>query len=461
MGTRAVATLIAGIVWCMAAPAHADPKSEVIAKTRAAMSSYDSMDYEAARKLLNQALAIAKRAKLDKDPIVARVYLDLGIAQLAGSDLEAAKVAFLSAAQIDPKITIDAAYKSAELVKMLEEAKAAAGDPGDAPDVSAECASARGLQHGAIESGRAGSAQPIDVTIGSELAPAKVIVMFRPEGAIDFTEARLSRQAGCHFVGAIPASAMHGALVHYYIAAYDANNKVLAAKGSSGAPNILELGAGRSAGETEDPLNGSTGPVGRGAVTGVSRSAPRGGGKAPSIMLAVAGGTGFGYVSGKTEGDNVVQTCCIGSSLVVLSPEVGYYASPRLVLGLAFRLGLPIGANIEGHSTMAPSVFVRVRYALSRSGEGLRVMAELGGGVLRNTLKLSDDMKGMDTDIVAQGPLLVGAGVGYTKQLGGSLALFVDVTAIAGIAVVDKVGSAIRLNTGISADLALGLAVGF
>jgi hypothetical protein len=464
MGTRSLATLIAGIVWCAAAPAHADPKADVSAKARAAMASYDSMDYEAARRLLNQALAIAKRAKLDKDPIVARVYLDLGIAQLAGSDQEAAKVAFLSAAQIDPKITIDAAYKSAELVKMLEDAKAAAGDTGDAPDAGAECKAVRGLQHNIIDSGHAGAAQPIEALVGSELSPAKVVVMFRPEGAIDFTEVKLGRQAGCHFTGAIPASAMHGALVHYYIAAYDANNKVLAAKGSSGSPNILELSAasGGTPGDTEDPINGPARPVtsGGGPVAGVSRSA-HGGAKTPSIMLAVSGGTGFGYVSGKTEGDNVVQTCCIGSSLAVITPEIAYYASPRLALGLAIRIGFPIGANISGHSTIAPSAFFRLRYALSRSGEGLRIMAELGGGVLRNTLKLSDDMSGMDTDIVAQGPLLVGAGLGYSKRLGSSLAFFVDLAAISGIAVVDKVGSAVHLNTGLSADLALGLAVGF
>ena len=463
MGTRSLATLIAGIVWCAAAPAHADPKADVSAKARAAMASYDSMDYEAARRLLNQALAIAKRAKLDKDPIVARVYLDLGIAQLAGSDQEAAKVAFLSAAQIDPKITIDAAYKSAELVKMLDEAKAAAGDPGDAPEAGTECKAIRGLQHNVIESGHAGAAQPIEALIGSDLSPAKVVVMVRPESAIDFTEVKLARQAGCHFTGAIPASAMHGAVVHYYIAAYDANNKVLAAKGSSGSPNILELGAasGGTPRDVEDPIDGLSGS-GRtgGAVAGVSRSAHRSA-KTPSVMLAVSGGTGVGYVSGKTEGDNVVQTCCIGSSLVVITPEVAYYASPRLALGLAVRVGFPIGANISGHSTIAPSAFFRLRYALSQSGEGLRIMAELGGGVLRNTLKLSDDKAGMDTDIVAQGPLLVGAGVGYSKRLGSSLALFVDLAAISGIAVVDKVGSAVHLNTGLSADVALGLAVGF
>src|SRR5258706_8610481 len=102
MRTRCLAVVIAGILGCLATPAHADPRTEIAAKARVAMASYDSMDYEAARRLLNQALAIAKKAKLDKDPIVARVYLDLAITQLAASDHEAARVSLLSAAQIDP-----------------------------------------------------------------------------------------------------------------------------------------------------------------------------------------------------------------------------------------------------------------------------------------------------------------------------------------------------------------------
>src|ERR1700753_4489485 len=104
MRTRKAALVIACILGC-AATAHADPRSEIAAKSRAAMSAYDSMHYEAARKLLTQALAIAKRARLDKDPLVARVYLDLGIAQLAGSDQDGAKLSLLTAAQIDPKIS--------------------------------------------------------------------------------------------------------------------------------------------------------------------------------------------------------------------------------------------------------------------------------------------------------------------------------------------------------------------
>src|SRR6185369_14487663 len=142
MRTRCHVAVILGVIGCLAAPVHADPRSDIVVKTRQAMASYDAMDYEAGR-LLNQALAIAKRAKLDRDPVVARVYLDLGIAQLAASDPEAAKVAFLSAAQIDPKITIDPAYKSVELVRMLDDARAAAGDSGE--PVSDDCRSIRGI----------------------------------------------------------------------------------------------------------------------------------------------------------------------------------------------------------------------------------------------------------------------------------------------------------------------------
>jgi hypothetical protein len=464
---RPAAALIAGLIFCLAAPAQADPKAEVAAKVRAAMASYDAMDYQAAKRLLGQALAIARKGKLDRDPIVAQVYLDLGMAELASSDQEAARIAFLSATQIDPKITVDAAYKSPELVKLLDEARTAATGGGAEPAADGvDCGAVQGLQHTIVARNKGFAAQPIEAAISPDLAPARVAVMYRPEGAIDFVEARLSKQGGCAYAGTIPASAMHGSVVHYYIAAYDANNNVLAAMGSSGAPKAITLGAATSAtNDTEDPISGGQKqPVGsdRGSA-GISAGVVAGG-TSPRIMVAVSGGTGLGYVAGTTEGGNQVRTCCIGASLVVLTPELGYHVSRKLSIGVAARLGLPVGANIMGHSTLAPAVFLRVHRAFSASGDGLRVMGELGGGILRNTIKLDTTEAtgpGMDTDIVAQGPLLVGAGIGYTKHLGKRVAFLVDVDVIAGIAVVDKVGSAINLNTGIGADLSLGLAVGF
>ncbi|HET7501468.1 MAG TPA: tetratricopeptide repeat protein [Kofleriaceae bacterium] len=459
LALRIVAVLVA-LLAGLARPAHADPRAEVAAKARAAMASYDAMDYDLARRLLNQALAIAKKAKLDKDPIVARVYLDLGIAQFAGSDPEAAKVAFLSAVQIDPKIAIEPAYKSPELVKMLDEARAAAGDTGEPGPDGVDCKAVKGLQHTIVELARPGTPQPIEALIGADLSPARVVVMYRPEGAIDFTELRMTRQDGCRYAATIPASAMHGSLVHYYIAAYDAASKVLAARGSSGTPSIMVLSVGPTRGDGEDPITGGKHPGKPG--TGVASSAAPG--KAPTLVFSMSGGTGFGYVTGTTEGGNKVQTCCIGASLFVLTPELDYAMSRKLAIGVAARLGIPYGANIAGHSVIAPAGFVRVRRALSASGDGVQVMGELGAGILRNTIKIDASatmMPGMDTDIVAQGPLLLGAGVGYAKHLGASVAFLANLDAIAGIAVVKKVGSAIHLNTGISADLSVGFAIGF
>jgi hypothetical protein len=458
MRTRCVAIVIAGILGCLAAPAHADPRAEIAAKTKAAMASYDAMDYEAASKLLNQALAIAKKAKLDREPIVARVYLDLGITQLAGSDPEAARVAFLSAAQIDPKITIEPAYRSPDAVKLLDEARAAAVGPGE-PSPDPACKAIRGLQHTLVDSARPGAPQSIEALIDSDLSPAKVAVMYRPDGAIDFVEARLTRQAGCRYAGTIPASAMRGGVLHYYIAAYDASNQVIASRGSSGTPNIIELREARdlgSAAETEDPLRG--GVAGRAPAPGevASGAAPR----SSRITIAIAGGTGVGYVTGRTEGDYVVQTCCIGSSPVVVAAELGYRATPRLSIGVAGRAGFPIGANVMGHATIAPAGFLRVRYALSSSGDGLRVMGEVGGGLLRNTIKLDTMTPGMNTDIVAQGPLLVGAGIGFTRHITRSIAFQVDLDVITGIAIVEDIGGT-PVNSGISADMSLGVAIGF
>jgi hypothetical protein len=95
MGTRSFARGIAVllVLGFASSLAFADAKGDISAKSKEAMENYDLMEYDAAKKLLDQALAIAKKAKLDKDPITAKVYLRLGIAAFAAGDADAAKVA--------------------------------------------------------------------------------------------------------------------------------------------------------------------------------------------------------------------------------------------------------------------------------------------------------------------------------------------------------------------------------
>jgi hypothetical protein len=474
MGTRA---WVVAAVLAIGASAWADPKADITSKTKEAMENYDLMDYEAAKKSLNPALATAKKAKLEKDPVTARVYLDLGIASFAAGDSDGAKVAFTSAVQIDPKIQIDAAYKSPELTKLLDEAKSgtakAGTGTGTGPDEPLadviDCSTIKGFQHEIIDTAPQAAPQPIEVLLGADITPVKVSAFYRVEGATDFTEVKLSKQGDCKYTGAIPATAMKGSLIHYYVAALDGNNKSIASKGSSGSPNILELTAPVKnvavKDDGEDPINGKTGGGERIDTGGEISGGVVAGGKRPKVMITLAGGTGFGYVTGNTEGGNMVQQCCVGNSYVVLLPEIGYQVNEKVSIGLAARIGLPLGANVnaegsEGHSTIAPGALLRVRYALSATGEGIRVMGQLGGGVMRNTIKLTTMTDGMDTDIVGQGPLLVGGGIGYLKKLSGKVAFVADLSALAGIAVVDKL-SGVNVNTGIGADLSLGLAIGF
>ncbi len=470
MGTRCQAALAAALlVVGLGQTAHADAKGDIQAQAKTAMESYDLMDYDAAKKSLAAAIVAAQKAKLGKDPIVAKLHIFLGLAVFAGGDHDGAKAAFAAAVTIDPKIQIDAAYKSPELVKLLEQAKADASTGGGTglgvgtPPDGTDCGAVKGLQHTILETGTAGGPQAIEALVGGDLTPVKVSVMYRTEGAADFVEAKLAKQ-GCKYTGAIPAAAMRGSLIHYYVAAYDSTNKVIASKGAAGAPNILELtGAVAVKPDDEDPIGGtkvkptpSGGSVSGGVLAG---------GKPAKVFIAVAGGTGFGYVTGNTEGGNTVQNCCIGNSLVVLTPELGYYVNRQLSIGLAGRIGLPIGANVNAkdadtHSTIAPAVLVRVRYGLT-GDEGIRVMGQLGGGLMRNTIKLDQQMAADgDTDIVGQGPLLIGAGIGYSKKLSGNVQFILDLSALAGIAVVKEVSN-LKVNNGASADLSLGLAVGF
>ncbi|HVK85828.1 MAG TPA: tetratricopeptide repeat protein, partial [Kofleriaceae bacterium] len=254
MGSRSSSWLAATLLGLgLLGTAHADPKGDIKAKTKEAMENYDLLEYDTAKKLLGDALAIAKKNKLEKDPLVATVYLDLGLSAHAAGDTEGAKAAFASAAAIDPKIQISAAYKSPELTKLLDEARASAGSSGgssgsgstptppDAGGDAIDCGAVKGLQHTIIDTAPAGASLAIEALVGGDVSPSKVAVLFRAEGATDFTEVKLKKDGDCKFTGAIPASAMKGSLVHYYVAAFNDINKPIAAKGSAGAPNLIEI----------------------------------------------------------------------------------------------------------------------------------------------------------------------------------------------------------------------------
>ncbi len=494
---RARSLVAVATVFFAVGVAHADPKGDIEKKIKTAMESYDLMDYDAAKKQLNQALAAAKKAKLDKDVVAAKAYLDLGIVAFVNNDPDAAKLSFLSAVQIQPKIQIDAAYKSADMAKLLEEARSEAkggggggggekiekgggekvAEPAASGEPEVDCSGVKGLDHTIIDTAKAGAPLAVEAKLGSDVKASRVSVMFRPEHATDFIEVKMTKQGDCKYTAQIPASGTKGSVVHYYVAAYGDGPKPIASKGSSGSPNIIELtggGKGSAAkGDDEDPINGKKAkpketasaeqPEG-GEVTATATVGP----KTPHVMLAISAGSGLGYLQGTTEALNPVKSAGVGMGGLVLMPELAYIINPKLSIGLVARLQFPVGANVDGHATLGPGGLVRVRYNL-QPGDGLHVMGQIGGGIIRNTLKLDNAMPGQDTDVVAQGPLLIGGGAGYTKQLSSSVMFLADFSLLAGLAIgctTDPMtmncglGSSPALNNGVTIDLSIGLALG-
>ena len=108
------------------------------------------------------------------------------------------------------------------------------GDGGGATDPAVDCASVTGVQHTIVEEAKGGRPVAMQAAVGADVQPAKMVVMYRPRGATDFTEAKMTVTGECVYNGAIPADALSGDIVHYYIAAYNASGKLIASKGSAG-----------------------------------------------------------------------------------------------------------------------------------------------------------------------------------------------------------------------------------
>src|SRR5262249_20306691 len=222
-----------------AAPAHAQESKaakKVDDMNRAAMEDYDLLEFDAAKKQLGDALAVARRNKVEKSAAAARSHLDLGIVYGAGlNDHDNALLEFIAALQIDPNLKLNPAYKSPALQKTFDQARATV--TGVPPPVAEE----RVLKHVPIEEAQGGQAITVNAKAGGDLPPTQVMLLLRPAGAEGFMQVAMRSQNGVDYTGTIPESATRGPTLHYYVEARGPNGKVLAAAGSAETPNIISI----------------------------------------------------------------------------------------------------------------------------------------------------------------------------------------------------------------------------
>ena len=436
-------------------------KQEVEAKTNLAMENFDLLEFETAKRQLGEAAALAKKYKLDDEPVLARVYLNLGIVEFAGlKNKEAALLAFAAAVAIDPKVEIGVAYRTEAMQQLLATArKGAPGGLRERPPESGaereECGEIDGVEHSLVEESRSRRSQLITARVSDAAGADKVSLYYRRAGSEKYSELPMQRGPSCTYEAIIPASAMEGSSVHYYVAAVK-RGQVVASKGSRISPNVISLD-GAGGGAAAEPAAEVTRPAGPRAPLG----------KKKTVFLSIAAGTGGGYVSGATEVVGSDVDCCFAPALFHVFPEFGFYFTRRLSLSAAFRMGFAFGANVMGHASQAPSGVLRLRYSLDESGDGFQLSAAAGGGIIRHTVKVEQAVEGMDTDTTASGPFLVGGGLGYLIPINSVMRFVAELNALAAIpGGIEEIGpcpgsGCVRPQFAVQMDLNLGVLFAF
>jgi hypothetical protein len=464
-----VALLVAGGV-ARAQDPKAIKKIEDI--NRAAMEDYDLLEFESAKKQLNEALVLLKKGKMDTHAVAARTHMNLAYVYALGvSDMQNAYLQFMSALEIDPNLKIDAEYKTPELQKLFDKAK------GEVAEANPTVEDLHGLKHIAIEDADGGKDIPITVKVGSDVKAKQMVLYFRSKGAAEFTPI-VMKGSGADYAASIPADAVGDDSVHYYIEAKGQTGKVMASVATAGSPNIISITVPKKPKGPimidENPLTGKRPTrvdpiVGSGTGDGETTVSAGGRPRATRMFLAVGMGSGFGFVSGQTEVSKQEVGCCFAPAPLHILPEVGYRLSPQTAISIYLRLGLPLGANVQGAATAAPAGFARFTYNFKRFGSGLYAHGDLGGGFIRHTIKLKSNSASAvmgDTDTFVSGPLFVGGGMGYVVALSGPLRFTADANVLMGIPVISEIGSsagggAITPGFAINADLTLSLSLAF
>jgi hypothetical protein len=127
---RVSALLLASVVILSSRVGRADSREDaVVARlvqmNRRALDDYDSLEWKRAKRRLLEAIVEAKKARIEKHPIVARTYLHLGAVLISGfRDREAGIQSFVHALEIDPQIRVASAMETAAITRAFADAQA-------------------------------------------------------------------------------------------------------------------------------------------------------------------------------------------------------------------------------------------------------------------------------------------------------------------------------------------------
>ncbi len=346
-----------------------------------AMQAYDEFELGQAKFQLETAIRMAVTQGIS-DPSLAKVHFLLGVVVFSETrDATATEEIFVAGLRHDPNARLDPSLSSPELETILENARARIGSAavgpgqgpgaggllvpptGAAPQLSAQPASGPPeLIHRPPGQAYGGVNVPIYVELRNPGDVQRIVLHFqRPDGSWD--EVDLVSQAAGGASGFIPAPAVRGAWVRYYIEAVDWSGHVLASAGSKVKPFQVPVVR-----QTVVPPP----PVEVGGARPLVQTPPR---RILHLMLGV--GTGVGIAQGPPLRKPEIQIHSgIAPSPFHLLAELGVYVTRTVALLAVVRDQL----IFEGSSVIQevmPDVKLRWYFEEARP---LRAFMSVGGG---------------------------------------------------------------------------------
>ncbi len=426
-------------------PARAQEDSPAVEKVvklnKRAVDEYQNLNFDKARKILEEALEACTRAGLDSHPVTARTHVHLGVVLFAGlKQKDAAIDEFKKAAAIQSDVKLDTALATPEIQEVFDQA-VAGGKSGGESSGGGGTASEDAITHDPITRSAQGKAIPINATLDSSVKAKKVVLSFSADGSDDFGEREMKEASPGNWMGQIPSSATQGAKVAYYIEVISDDDQVVARKGSAASPLVVSL-RGPGGAPLAKKKKAATPP-------------PKVSSEGPTFLIALGLGSGFGWTTGTGEingNDHVNPAGFAWARLGQISPQVGYFVSPNMIVSVQLRLQLVTGATayhamnttecgasmVCNPATYAAAGFGRFDYLLDTGDFRPFVGGTLGGGTIRHIASFPSEphcgTSGKDTcvDTVASGPIFVGGSGGFFYNLSSNFALMVQANALLG-----------------------------
>ncbi|HTB61608.1 MAG TPA: hypothetical protein VLC06_27280 [Polyangia bacterium] len=273
----------------------------LVQMNKKALDDYDTLDWDAAKRILLDALVAGKKAGLDNHPVMGRTYIHLGAVYITGfKDRQKGMQSFSRALEIDPTIQLSKGIETSEVTAAFAEAQRNArggvgssaggggGDDDNAPpppkkkrrgpvmegDAASDDHPKPKKRHpsgdeepdlpahvGALDCPEPDEAiidKPLTVrcVVAPSLPVASVYLMYRAPDKEEYNEVLMTKSPKGWLQAKIPKKAVTGKSVQFYFEGRNAAGKPVVANGGSDSPNIVLVVEEEAKGEA------STVPVG-------------------------------------------------------------------------------------------------------------------------------------------------------------------------------------------------------